>query len=70
MTTTTTTYSVNGMTCGGCVRNVKAAISTVEGVTDVQIDFKNRQAIVTSDSVIDDAAVKAAVDEAGYEVAT
>jgi copper chaperone len=67
---TTTTYSVTGMTCGGCVRNVKAAISSVEGVKDVQIDFKNRQAVVTSDGPLDDAAVKAAVDEAGYEVAT
>ena len=66
----TTTYSVNGMTCGGCVRNVKAAIGSVEGVTDVQIDFKNRQAIVTSDAELDDTAVRAAVEEAGYEVAT
>lgn len=65
-----TTYSVTGMTCGGCVRSVKAAIGGVDGVTDVEIDFKNRQAIVTSDTDLDDDAVKAAVEEAGYEVAT
>ena len=65
-----TTYSVNGMTCGGCVRKVKAAIGGVDGVDGVEIDFKNRQAIVTSDAELDEAAVKAAVEAAGYEVAT
>ena len=65
-----TTYSVKGMTCGGCVRNVKAAIGGVDGVSEVEIDFKNRQAIVTSAEALDDVAVKAAVEEAGYEVTT
>jgi copper chaperone len=65
-----TTYMVKGMTCGGCVRSVKAAIGGVDGVSEVEIDFKNRQAIVTSDTELDDAAVKAAVEEAGYEVTT
>ena len=64
------TYGVNGMTCGGCVRNVKRAIASVDGVSDVEIDFKHRQAIVTSDTELDDAAVKAAVEDAGYEVTT
>jgi len=63
-----TTYSVKGMTCGGCVRKVRAAIGGVDGVNEVEIDFKNRQAIVTSDDELDDAVVKAAVEEAGYEV--
>ena len=65
-----TTYAVKGMTCGGCVRNVKRAIAGIDGVSEVEIDFKNRHAIVTSDTELDDAAVQIAVAEAGYEVTT
>jgi copper chaperone len=65
-----TTYSVKGMTCGGCVRNVKAAIAGVHGVKDVEIDFKNRRAVVTSEVDLDDSPVRAAVEEAGYELTT
>ncbi len=64
-----TKYSITGMTCGSCVRHVKEAIDGVDGVIDVDIDFENRRAIVTSDADLDDDAVKAAVEEAGYGVA-
>ena len=68
-TTTTTTYSVSGMTCGHCVSAVTAEVSALAGVTDVQVDLETGSVTVTSGSSLDDAAVRAAVEEAGYQLA-
>ena len=65
---TTTTYSVSGMTCGHCVSAVTEELSKLDGVTDVQVDLAAGTATVTSDQPLDAEAVRAAVDEAGYEV--
>ena len=65
---TTTTYPVSGMTCGHCVSAVTEELSKLDGVTDVHVDLATGTATVTSDQPLDDAAVRAAVDEAGYEV--
>lgn len=64
----TSTYTVTGMTCGGCVKRVRSAISELDGVTDVDVKFKGGLVTVTADGTVDDAAVKAAVADAGYEV--
>ncbi|MFP5220205.1 MAG: heavy-metal-associated domain-containing protein [Actinomycetes bacterium] len=63
---TTTTYTVSGMTCGHCVSSVTEEVSEVDGVTDVQVDLDSGRMVVTGDA--DAAAVKAAVEEAGYSV--
>ena len=71
--TTTTTYTVAGMTCGHCVSAVTEEISKLPGVTDVSIDLVaggNTPVTVTSAEPLDEAAVREAVDEAGYEVVT
>lgn len=65
---TTVTYKVSGMTCGHCVQSVKTEVSKLGGVTNVEIDLGSGQVMVTSEETIDDAALRAAVDEAGYEV--
>lgn len=65
---TTVTYQVSGMTCGHCVQSVKTEVSKLGGVTNVEIDLDSGQVMVTSEQAIDDAALRAAVDEAGYEV--
>jgi copper chaperone len=59
---------VIGMTCGHCVNSVDAEISRIPGVTGVQVDLATGKVTVTSDNVLDDEAVRAAVDEAGYEL--
>jgi len=64
----TTTYQVSGMTCGHCVSAVTSEVSQVPGVTDVQVDLATGAVTVTSDEPVDDAAITAAVDEAGYTV--
>jgi copper chaperone len=64
----TTTYTVSGMTCEHCVNAVTSEIKQIEGVRDVRIDLASGAVTVTSEAHLDDAAVAAAVDEAGYEV--
>lgn len=62
----TTVYTVNGMTCQHCVNAVTAEVSAVPGVEAVEVDLAAKTVSVTGG---DDAAVRAAIDEAGYEVA-
>ncbi|MFR9775866.1 heavy-metal-associated domain-containing protein [Micromonospora sp. MS34] len=64
----TTTYQVQGMTCGHCVNSVSTEVSALPGVTDVQVDLASGQITVTSESPLDTGAVRAAVDEAGYDL--
>ncbi|WP_371785364.1 heavy-metal-associated domain-containing protein [Streptosporangium subroseum] len=67
---TTTTYTVKGMTCGHCVSSVTEEVTEIPGVTGVEVDLATGMVTVGSDGPIDDAAVTAAVKEAGYEVVT
>jgi copper chaperone CopZ len=66
---TTASYTVVGMTCGHCVNAVTEEVSAVPGVTGVDVDLATGGLTVTSDAPVDEAAVRAAVDEAGYSVA-
>jgi copper chaperone CopZ len=63
------TYSVTGMTCGHCEQAVTEEVSALPGVTVVGVDSKTGLLTVESASALDDEAVRAAVDEAGYELA-
>lgn len=65
---TTATWTVTGMTCGHCVASVTEEVSEVPGVTDVAVELESGLLTVTSDSPVDDGAVRAAVAEAGYAV--
>ena len=65
----TATYTVVGMTCGHCVSAVTEEVSQVPGVTAVDVDLASGGLTVTSEAPVDEAAVRAAVEEAGYEVA-
>jgi copper ion binding protein len=66
---TTATYSVVGMTCQHCVTSVTEEVTQVPGVTDVDVDLSTGRVTVSSDTAVDDGAVRAAVEEAGYEIA-
>jgi copper chaperone len=65
-----TTYTVNGMTCGHCVASVTEEITEIEGVTDVAVDLPTGAVTVTSNELLDQAQVRAAVEEAGYQLAS
>jgi copper chaperone CopZ len=64
----TTTYTVSGMTCGHCVSAVSSEVGKLAGVTEVQVDLTSGAVSVTSEVPLDDAAVAAAVGEAGYQL--
>ncbi|WP_304505388.1 heavy-metal-associated domain-containing protein [Blastococcus sp. LR1] len=66
----TSTYTVSGMTCGHCVASVTEEVSQVPGVTDVNVDLASGGLTVSSETAVDDAAVRAAVEEAGYTIVT
>ncbi|MGY4743263.1 heavy-metal-associated domain-containing protein [Streptomyces sp. ATMOS53] len=61
-------YTVTGMTCAHCVSAVTEEITQVPGVTGVEVDLAAGTVSVSSQGPLDDAAVAAAVEEAGYEV--
>jgi copper ion binding protein len=65
----TSTYTVTGMTCGHCVSAVTEEVTALPGVTAVDVDLASGRLTVTSDAPVDDDTVRAAVDEAGYELA-
>ncbi|MCA0143811.1 heavy-metal-associated domain-containing protein [Blastococcus sp. LR1] len=65
----TATYTVVGMTCGHCVNSVTEEVSQVPGVSDVAVDLPTGELTVSSESDVDEAAVRAAVEEAGYGLA-
>ena len=65
---TSTTYRVEGMTCDHCVRAVRTEVEAIEGVAEVEVDLATGEVAVTSDAPLDPAIVRAAVDEAGYEL--
>jgi copper ion binding protein len=64
----TTTYTVTGMTCGHCVASVSEEVGQVPGVSKVDVDLPTGRVTVLSDGPVDDAEVRAAVVEAGYQV--
>lgn len=63
----TTTYAVTGMTCGHCESAVREEVGQLAGVESVQVSADT--GVLTVSGEVDDAAVLAAVDEAGYQAA-
>ena len=63
----TSTYTVQGMTCGHCRASVIEEVSEVAGVEQVEVELADGSLTVRGDG-FEDAAVRAAVDEAGYTV--
>ena len=63
------TYTVTGMTCGHCRNAVMEEVLQVPGVRAVDVDLDAKLLTVAGET-FDDAAIKAAVDEAGYALKT
>ena len=67
--TTTNNYQVQGMHCDHCVASVTEEVQEIPGVQAVDVVLDTGALTVTSEGDLDDAAVRAAVEEAGYQVA-
>jgi copper chaperone CopZ len=64
----TTTYSVPGMTCDHCKNAVTSELRSVAGVETVEVDLDSKLVTVSGEN-LDDRALRAAIEEAGYETA-
>ncbi len=62
----TTEYQVSGMSCGHCESAVAEEVGALDGVESVQVSASTGRLVISSAAELDDAAVVAAVDEAGY----
>jgi copper chaperone len=62
------TYTVPAMHCGHCTAAVEREISQLDGVSGVVADLETKRVIVRGER-LDDAAIRGAIDEAGYEAA-
>lgn len=65
----TTTITVEGMSCGGCANSVRAELTDIPGVVEVDVDISDGTVTIASDTPVDSAAIRAAVEEAGYRLA-
>ncbi len=65
----TRTFTVQGMTCGHCVSSVTEEVQEIPGVERVDVVLETGAVTVTSTQPLDDSAVRAAVEEAGYQLA-
>ena len=64
----TITYAVPGMHCGHCKQAVTSEVSAVAGVESVEVDLESKRVTVRGER-LSDAALREAIDEAGYEAA-
>lgn len=65
---TTSTWTVTGMTCGHCATSVTEEITEIPGVEDVDVTVETGAVVVTSAEPISREAIDAAVTEAGYQL--
>jgi copper chaperone len=61
------TYVVDGMSCQHCRATITDAVQRVPGISGVQVDL-DRGTVTVRGADADDAAVRAAIDQAGYQV--
>jgi copper ion binding protein len=62
------TYTVQGMTCGHCVSSVTEEVGEVAGVRKVDVDLSTGRLTVVSDVDVPETDIRAAVEEAGYQL--
>ena len=64
----TASYTVAGMTCDHCAASVREEVGTIAGVRQVDVDVPSGRVSVTSDAMLPVMQVRAAVEEAGYQL--
>lgn len=62
------TLNIEGMVCMNCVKHVDKALRGVQGVQNVTVSLENKSAQVQLGQDVTDAVLKAAIEDAGYEV--
>ena len=62
----TVTYSVPGVSCGHCQSAITAEVTAIDGVETIDVDLDTKLVRISGEN-LDDRALRAAIDEAGYE---
>jgi copper chaperone len=65
-----TTVNVTGMTCGHCVTSVREEVENISGVIGVDVDLASGKVTIDSEAPIQTDAIKDAIEEAGYQLAS
>ncbi|MBB4930724.1 copper ion binding protein [Lipingzhangella halophila] len=63
-----TTITVAGMSCGHCVNSVKEEVGALPGVQSIEVDLESGRVTVDSSAPLPDEQLRAAIDEAGYDL--
>jgi copper chaperone len=66
----TTTVTVTGMSCGHCATSIREEITEIPGVRAVDVDLAGGSVTISHDSVVETAAIRTAVENAGYQLAS
>ena len=64
----TKTVNIEGMSCNHCKMTVEKALGTIDGVTNVDVSWENKNAVIESTKEISNDVIKQVIDEAGFEV--
>ncbi|WP_405218302.1 heavy-metal-associated domain-containing protein [Agrococcus sp. Ld7] len=65
----TSEFQVTGMSCSHCEVAIRGEVGQVAGVENIEVSAQTGRLVVTGSQPVDEAAILAAVDEAGYEAA-
>lgn len=57
---------IEGMSCNHCVGHVKTALEGLEGVSSVEVNLEDKNAVV--ETTVDDVKLKEVIEEEGYDV--
>jgi len=60
--------SIEGMSCGHCVNHVNEALKEVNGVSNVNVNLNDKNALIDATNDVKDEDIKFAIEDAGYEV--
>jgi copper chaperone CopZ len=66
----TTTVTVTGMSCGHCATSVREEITDIPGVRAVDVDLVSGNVTIDSDNEVETIAIRSAVEDAGYQLAS
>ena len=66
----TVQVTVTGMTCGHCATSVREEVGSIPGVKAVGVDLATGEVTVDSEAPVEAAAIRSAVEEAGYQLAS
>ncbi len=64
---TTMKINVKGMMCEHCEMHVKKALEAIDGITSAAPSHKSGTVTIETSKEVDEAAIKSAIEEAGYE---